>query len=230
MHMSRPPNQENLMSLADQLIWGMQTYGSLFSFDTFQSRLLWWDDFLGDQLKDEWSTSLVSGGTVAVVDQQTGGIVRLTSTNTDNSGAAMFWDVIRTLLVSKKVTIECRVRLSSTSNIFVCYALFFDTNNQIIFKYDTDDADTNWIIRCRNGGAETVADSGVAPDTNYHVFRIECFPTGEVHFYIDGVETANSPITTNIPPDYLMPYITLRTRTTSIKSIDIDYVVVRQDR
>ncbi len=32
--MSRPQNLENLMSLADQLVWGMSTYGSMFNYET----------------------------------------------------------------------------------------------------------------------------------------------------------------------------------------------------
>ena len=31
---SRPQNKENLMSLADQLVWGMNTYGSMFNYET----------------------------------------------------------------------------------------------------------------------------------------------------------------------------------------------------
>lgn len=32
--MSRPQNKENLMSLADQMVWGMSTYGSMFNYET----------------------------------------------------------------------------------------------------------------------------------------------------------------------------------------------------
>jgi len=31
---ARPNNRENIMSLADQLIWGMSTYSSMFNYET----------------------------------------------------------------------------------------------------------------------------------------------------------------------------------------------------
>ena len=109
----------------------------------------------------------------------------------------------------------------------VLLQLLFDANNRIRFIYTSG---SNWFIYTRSGGAITQADSGIAADTSYHVFRIECFPTGEVHFYIDGVETANSPLATNIPTDYLQPFMFITTAEDVIKSVDIDYVVVRQER
>jgi len=197
--------------------------------DSTQDRLLWFDDFLGDQVQDEWRISLVGGGTLVVVDQQTGGIVRLTSpTNATNDSATLDWGDIRTLLVSKKITIEYRAKASTNTQINVELRLRFDVNNHISFFYDRVMAG-NWLIVCRSGGVATTPDSGVALDTDYHIYRIECFPTGEVHFYIDGTETANSPITTNIPASYLQPYIHLETKEAAQKTFDIDYVVVRQD-
>ena len=99
------------------------------------------------------------------------------------------------------------------------------------FWYDTGSAHANWQIAARDTGT-TTADSGVAADTDYHIFRIECFPTGEVHYYIDGVETNNSPINVaaNIPNEYLQPRFYIRTREDAAKSMDIDYVYIRQER
>ena len=92
--------------------------------------------------------------------------------------------------------------------------------------------DGNWHIQTTDGGAPTTGDSGVTVDTDYHIYRIECFPTDEVHFYIDGVECGNSPITTNIPDDPT-DFFELRlfadTNTTALRTLDIDYVVVRQE-
>lgn len=197
-----------------------------YSLDSSQHRLLWWDDFLGDQIQDEWRTS---GASVAVVDQQTGGIVRLTTGAVNGNTAFIDWSNIRSLLVSKKVSIEFRVKLTQTNAVNLLLQLNFDATDRIYFRYDTDAPDTNWILVVRDGGGITTGDSGVLPDTSYHIFRIECFPTGEVHFYIDGVECANSPVTANITALHLQPKPYLQTREDVAKSADIDYVVVRQE-
>ena len=134
--------------------------------------------------------------------------------------------------MTKKATMEVRAKLISTDAQKTELTLFFDASNQIRFIYDTT-VGANWSIETYDGGAPTTADSGIAADTSYHVFRIECFPVGEVHYFIDGTECANSPITTNIPDDagdYLEPYLRVLTREDVAKSCDIDYVWCRQNR
>lgn len=202
-----------------------------YSIDSFQDRLLWWDDFLGDQLKDEWNTLIDGGGAVDVIDAQTGGIVRLTTAATTGLDVTINWRTFRSLLVSKKVTMEVRLKLVDTlTDRLDRISLYFDAGNRILFFM----GGANWFIYCFDGGASTSFDSGVGPDTSYHIFRIECHTHGasHVHFYIDGDETDNSPITTNIPDDgidYLQPWVQVHTGENVAKSIDIDYVVVRQE-
>jgi hypothetical protein len=62
------------------------------------------------------------------------------------------------------------------------------------------------LVRVETGVTQTVAvqsstatavDTGVAIDTNYHVFTIEYLGDGVAHYYIDGVSVAI--ITTNLP-------------------------------
>ena len=202
-----------------------------FSIDSFQDRLLWWDDFLGDQLQDEWAVG--GTGSATVVDQQTGGIVRITSGAATNNSYIIFWNDIRSLHVLKKVSIEVRVKLSSTTDVVSRLRLYFDFNNYIGFYFNAA-VDATWDIICRDGGVSTDATSTIAADTSNHIFRIECHTHGSnhVHFYIDGVQTANSPITTNIPDDasdFLQPYLFIQTAEDVAKSLDIDYVVVRQE-
>lgn len=205
-----------------------------FSLDSAQDRYWWMDHFLGDQVKDEWRLAVVGGGTGVVVDQQTGGIVRLSApTNATADEAGIDWNDIRSLLVSKKVSMEARVKISSIINTRFFLSLRFDANNRIYFRYNTGAGDATWRIVTTDGGAITNNDSGITPDTDYHIYRIECFPTGEVHFYVDGVECGNSPITTNIPDDatdYFQPRFNCRTAEVALKQLDIDYVAIRQDR
>jgi len=199
-----------------------------FCFDSFQDRLLYWDDFHGDQLKDEWNEA--GTGSATVIDAQTGGIVRITTGATNGNSYRIDWQDYRSLLVTKKVTAEFRVKVNQSTALTVNFNLYFDVSNRITFTMTNGG---NWNIQCTNGGATTGQDSGIASDTNYHIFRIEAFPTDEVHFYIDGVECANSPITTNIPDDaadYLQPRLYIITAEDVAKTMDIDYCYLRQER
>jgi len=200
-------------------------------FDSAQDRWWWMDHFLGDQIQDEWAVAGV--GTAAVVDQQTGGIIRLTTGALNTNAYQIDWGDIRSLLVTKRVSSEFRVKLNATTSETVYLFLRFDFNNCIFFSYES--INPNWYVRTRNGGAQTSNDSGIAADTSYHIFRVECHTHGgnHVHFYIDGTETTGSPITTNVPADagdYLQPRLWIRTDEDVAKSMDIDYVAGRQDR
>jgi len=201
-------------------------------FDSAQDRWWWMDHFLGDQLQNEWRTA--GTGSAVVVDQQTGGIVRITTGAAATNSHSIDWTDIRSLHVDQRVSSEFRVKLTQTTNVIIMLSLFFDWNNRIYFDY-TSAALANWRITCTNGGAATQLSSGVAADISYHIFRIECHTHGSnhVHFYIDGTETLNSPITTNIPDgatDFLQPRFWLQTTADLAKSMDVDYCAIRQDR
>jgi len=201
--------------------------------DSQQTQLFFYDDFLGDSVRDLWALSGDGGGTAVPIDAQDGGVLHITTDGDNTDSYGIYWNDTRTLHVDKKVAVETRVKLVQTTLVDVKLQLLrYNVNNRIYFRYDTSVPDTNWVIVTTDGGASTTGDSGVAADTDYHILRIECFPAGEVHFFIDGVETNNSPITTNIPDDagdYLQPRYYIQTLENATKSLDIDYIIVRQD-
>lgn len=203
-------------------------------FDSTKDRLDWRDDFWGDSLDARWSAAVVGTGVAAtVIDAQDGGIIRLSSGGTTGGSSDLRWGDIRSLHVNKKITIEARVRLNQTTQQYMYISLRYDTSNRIHFLHSPPGAPEAWDIITVDNASNTTLSSGITPDTNWHVYRIECFPAGEVHFYIDGVETANSPITTTIPDDagdYLQPRFYVETREDDTKTMDIDYVYVRQLR
>ena len=202
----------------------------IFTFNDFQNTLLFMDDFEGDQVKDEWTVT-VAGGSIAVVDGETGGVVRLTTTASNDNVSYLDWNDIKSLLFSKKFIVESRFKLASTTDTYFNFYPRESASQYISIKYDTD-TDSNWMIQARDGGDRTLEDSGVTPDTNYHIYRIEVHTHGSnhVHYYIDGVECANSPISSNVPDGYFQPRIYLLTRTTTVKTVDVDYVYVTQER
>ena len=133
--------------------------------------------------------------------------------------------------MTKKATIEFRLKALADTYINIQYGLRDNGANDAFFDFDeTGGTADNWRMNTQDsGGASTLVDSGILSDTSYHIFRIECFPAGEIHWYIDAVECGNSPVTTNIPSDYIAPYFYIRTREDAAKSMDIDYVVCRQE-
>lgn len=202
-----------------------------FSLDSFQDRLLFFDDFHGDQIQDEWSEG--GTGSATVVDLQTGGIVRLTTGGATNNEYHIQWgenpNEIRSLLVTRKVTIEFRVKLASVDDVEAHLSLYYDATHFVRFRFD-DSAGNNWLIETDDATGPTSADSGEIADTGYHIFRIECFPTGDVNYYIDDALMTNSPIEADIPPEYLMPRLYLETLANAVKTMDTDYVYIRQER
>lgn len=203
-------------------------------FDSLHERFFFSDDFEGVQLKDIWREA--GTGSAAVVDPERGAAIRLTTGAVIGNAYRIDWGDYRILHVLKRVSLEVRTELSSVSDIDVRLCLRFDANNLIMFRFD-DSVDTNWMIVTTDGGAPTVADSGETPDTSYHIFRIVCHTHGgnHVHFFIDDLrnEVTNSPISTNVPDDagdFLQPYLYVETEAAVAKSIDNDYVYIRQDR
>ena len=194
---------------------------------------VWRDDFLGDQLKDEW-TLTASGGTATIIDGETGGIVRVTSGAIDGNFAQIDWGNIRSLHIDKKIIIEYRVKLSSIADVFAFLKIRFDPDEEYQLKYDSSNGDTKWMFLTENG-ASTEVSTNITPDTNYHIFRMEAHTHGgtHIHFYIDGVECANSPVSSNLPDDagdFLQPNCGIQTRTNTNKLLDVDYVWVTQER
>lgn len=200
-----------------------------FSLDSFQDRLLFWDDFEGDQIKDEWDITLIAGGTAAIIDAQAGGVMRW-ATPAAADRIIMDWDDIRSLLVSRKVTIEVRAIIDvNNTDRYVEFGLT-GAGGYILMRMS---GVGNILIRT-NDGVSTTGNSDQAVDTNYHIFRIECHTHGgnHVHFYFDGSELNVSPLSTNVPAGHLQP------RFDSLNlggvggavNVDVDYVYVRQER
>ncbi len=65
------------------------------------------------------------------------------------------------------------------------------------FRYSTHAGDTNWQAVTADGSAQTVTDTGVAADTNMHVFRVAQVSGTGYEFYIDGNLVATN--TTHLP-------------------------------
>jgi len=206
-----------------------------FCFDSFQDMLLFFDDFHGDQIQDEWDLTVTGTGAGAVVDQQTGGIYRLRCPAAADA-AWIDWNDIRSLHVDQRVSMEVRFRVNDWTDHTIELSLRFDASNQIV-QYLQINAQ-GWWFYCEDGGVLVARDSGFTIANNtWYIARIEVHTHGgnHVHFYLDGVECANSPETINIPDDatdFLQPFLYSRADVDAAveKQLDIDYCYVRQER
>ena len=190
------------------------------------------DDFWGDSLDARWDASGSAGGSIVVVDGVDGGVIRVTAPAGEGNGCTLNWKVVRSLHVNKRLIIEFRARLVQTTTTQVRLSARRDSSNRMNFYYNVT-IDAFWHIVNTNNDSSTDLATLNAVDTDWHTFRIECSPT-EIHYYIDGVECSNSPITTDIPADaayYLEPHVWVSTRSSvEDKSLDIDYIWWRQER
>lgn len=75
------------------------------------------------------------------------------------------------------------------------------TISGLVFQYTHSVNSGNWIIKARNGGAgNSSANTSTPPDTSWHQYRIVMDATASnAYFYIDGVQVANSPLTSGLP-------------------------------
>lgn len=95
-------------------------------------------------------------------------------------------------------------------------------DDQVFFRFSTDDSDTNWEIVSSIGGTDTTTDSGVAvaASTQYK-FRIEIDSSRKAHFYINDVEIY---ITTALTNDVdLIPYVGIQALSATAEFVTVHY-------
>jgi hypothetical protein len=106
-----------------------------------------------------------------------------------------------------------------------------DTPNQhqAAFRYSTAANDTNFqCVTCLGGAACTVTDSGVAADTNRHLFEV-AWTGSAFQFRIDGNTVCTN--TTNLPGSGQTygPIIRLRTLEAAAKTLDIGGIYLEKN-
>lgn len=94
------------------------------------------------------------------------------------------------------------------------------------FSYTNSVNSGNWVINCTNGGSNTPANTSTGIDAgNYHRLRIDGNAAGtSISFYVDDVQVANSPITTNITTNGVAPIFQIgKSAGADTKSLFVDY-------
>src|SRR5574338_75673 len=142
------------------------------------------------------------------------GVVKI-DTETSSTGAAAICHGAQTssvlgnlVLGGGELTVQWYAKLSNLSDGTETYTARIglgDTYNAtqangLWFEYTHSVNSGNWVIKSSAASSPTSANTNTAADTNWHVYKIIVNSGAtSASFYIDGVQVANSPITSTIP-------------------------------
>jgi hypothetical protein len=218
------------------------------------------DDFLGDVIEDGWSAAKGSDGqgiVATVVSGAAGGAVRLTSGDTTTVAESLSslthglnWKANQGGLVFEaKVTpapsgtvadaayfigltdalatgtLEEPATLSGTTITYVA-------DDAVGFLYDTGattDVFKGVSVKATTGVAFASALTGPAPvATTAITFRIELTAAGVAELFVNGASIGTlTGVTATVA---LTPIVCVMARTTTVKTIDVDYIYMRANR
>lgn len=216
------------------------------------------DDFLGDVLADEWNGRVGSNGSCVTptITAAVGGAVRLT-TGADAGGTmALNGSQLESSLnwQANSVGLMCefRIKLSAITNVAVFIGLTDQVSaleipiesaasadtltsnaaDAVGVMFDTSMATDNWwLVGVSNTTPATAQDSAVAPSAGtYETWRITVSTGGTATFYRNGtaIGTAMTGSTRGTVP--LTPVVAALSRGAASRNIDLDHILVEQNR
>jgi hypothetical protein len=165
-------------------------------------------------------------------------MINYASAATTGSSAGMHNNGNHLTRTGRNIYFAAKVKLQETAATRVWIGLFFSSQGTVLaadtlgdfmgFRYSTVTADTNWKA-CNGLVSQTTTDSGVAADTNIHLFEIVCDDSvPNIKFYIDGTLVATN--TTNLPSaDNLQVVIGETTQANVAKNIRVGWIYVEDD-
>lgn len=214
------------------------------------------DDFMGDVISDQWSAAQGTdgqGAIAAVVAGAAGGAVRLTAGDTTvvaeslsslthglnwkaNQGGLVF--EAKVTPVSSVANVAYFIGLTdvlATTTLeepatLATATITYNAADAVGFLYDTGattDVFYGVAVKATAGTAFASAVVGALPVAGTAItFRIELSATGSASFYADGVllGTIANAVTATVA---LTPIVSVMARTTTVKSIDVDYIDVK---
>jgi len=106
-------------------------------------------------------------------------------------------------------------------------------NNGVFFNYNDPGGGSpvpNWQIVTAKAASITTADSGIAASTNFVTLQMTINAAGtSASFFINGVQTSNSPIATTIPIVAISPMCwIIKSAGTTARVINVDYFSLYQ--
>ena len=203
----------------------MDTYG-IFNPRGGRDSFYFRDDFVGDSLLPNWNSVVSGNGSlVSMTTNELGGAISLISGNAAGRFAQLNFGGFQILSVSKNISFFCRFQYKNTANSFSEISIRAGINNRIRFHKS---GNANIFFSTHSGGTETSIDTGISPDTDYHLVEIKSVNNGSsVSFYYDNILKATS--TTNIPTTNMEIFLYQETLSSNIRTLNIDLIDIRQN-
>lgn len=224
------------------------------------SRVVLFDDFLGDAIDARWNVVLGSDASSnvasgAVVAGAAGGVLRLAaadSAGTMVADGAQITSFLNWKAANGSLVFEARVALAEITNVsaFIGFTgvitleapiisaasadtLTTNATDAVGFMFDTAmAADTWWLTGVANNVDATAQNTGIAPvAATYETLRVELTATGEALFYRNGALVGTQMTGAVTPSVALTPTLGLFPRTAAFgKQLDVDYVYAAMTR
>ena len=203
----------------------MDTYG-VFNPRGGRDSFYFRDDFIGDSLLSNWNSTVSGNGSVvSMATNEIGGAVSLISGASSGRFAQLGFGGFQVLSVSKNISFFCRFQYKNTANAFSEISIRAGPGNRIRFHKS---GNGNIFFSTHASGVETLIDTGIVPDTNYHLAEIKSINNGSsVSFYYDNILKSTS--ITNIPTTNMEIYLYQETLGTNVRTLNIDLIDVRQN-
>jgi hypothetical protein len=173
-----------------------------------------------------------SGGVTSVAGELNHpGILRLSSSSTSGALSALHRGLKNTthpapIFANQVFRVQFIVRLPSVAQCRLIVGLaapsWFSTTDSMLMTFDTN-VGTDWVCSTSaSGSATSTPNTASTVSTNWVRLTIQQTTVGTVEFYVDSTLIATR--TTNVPAAVaLQPTIIVGTRTSSPKSVDIDF-------
>lgn len=196
----------------------------------------WKDDFLGDALHEQYTTSIVGANSIVATlwDNAHGGWANLQSGD-GNARYSRLWlgdaaDGYDTLDADEGFVLIARMRINAigagnfnaimgTSDAAFTRVIEVGIN---IWQHAA-----NWMIFCVDAGGNSTTNTGVAFDSDWHVHIAEVGPTAtgrQVDYWLDGSLIGSQ--TTNIDTSPRTGVIQSYSGGAVIRNMDVDYWIV----
>lgn len=163
-------------------------------------------DFLSQSDKDDFTTTLIEGGTasatISFLDVNNGVLQIVTDiAATDGAQMQLENEFFKMNVVDKETTFKCRCKIDkATQSNFLVGLLPLNATVWAGFTdgvyFRKDDGDTAIDVGCKLNSSETVLLNRKVMDTEFHTYFFSVVPTstdgeGQVEFWIDGLRVAS---------------------------------------
>ena len=187
-----------------------------------ESKIYFFDDFSGTSYNTNTWTTQSGSGSILLPESPIGGqlIVRANANNYYAMIAGL------SLFVNTKLSVTWRTRINSLTSSRAAFGAAQSTTSIIEWIYEAA-LGGNWRLRAYASATETVVDTGIAADTNWHEFTI-VGNSGVINFFLDNAPVGV--ITTNLPTSSLGPFVKSTSTTAATKDIYIDWVEIYANR